>query len=60
MVSEASLPDDYPQLLEQLKAQVRASRASAHRVVDTELLQLYWTIGNAILNGSRGRGGARR
>lgn len=49
MRSELTLPDDYPQLLDTLKAAVRSSQARAHRVVNTELLRLYWTIGRTIL-----------
>ena len=45
-----SLPDDYPEVLERLKEQVRAARAVAHRTVNTELLRLYWTIGTVILD----------
>ena len=44
-----ALPDGYPDLLEQLKRTVAASRWHAQRVVNTELLQLYWRLGNAVL-----------
>lgn len=44
------LPDDYQNLLAQLKDEVRTARVRAHRVVNTELLRLYWTIGRAILD----------
>ena len=39
----------YAALLTSLKAEVRSAQLRAHRVVNTELLTLYWTIGRAIL-----------
>jgi predicted nuclease of restriction endonuclease-like (RecB) superfamily len=42
------LPPDYAILLADLKAQVRSAQLCAHRVVNTELLGLYWRIGDAI------------
>lgn len=42
------LPEDYPQLLDHLKDRVRHARVRASRVVDTELLLLYWDLGDAI------------
>lgn len=46
--SDAVMPTGYPDLLEQLKTQVRGARLRASRVVNTELLILYWDLGNAI------------
>lgn len=46
----ADLPDSYATVLASLKSEVRAARLRAHRVVNTELLVLYWTIGRAILD----------
>ncbi|MDQ2850847.1 MAG: PDDEXK nuclease domain-containing protein [Actinomycetota bacterium] len=46
----ADLPDSYAAVLASLKSEVRAARLRAHRVVNTELLVLYWTIGRAILD----------
>lgn len=43
------LPGDYARVLASLKSEVRAAQLRAHRVVNTELLLLYWTIGSAIL-----------
>jgi predicted nuclease of restriction endonuclease-like (RecB) superfamily len=43
------LPDDYADGLAQLTREVRQARVRAHRVVNTELVRLYWTIGNTIL-----------
>ena len=43
-----TLPPDYAILLADLKAQVRSAQLRAHRVVNTELLGLYWRIGDAI------------
>jgi len=39
-----AVPEGYPQLLEQLKTQVRQARIRASRVVNTELLTLYWDL----------------
>lgn len=44
----AALPDDYLEFLDQLKNQVRHARLRATRVVNTELLLLYWDLGRAI------------
>jgi predicted nuclease of restriction endonuclease-like (RecB) superfamily len=43
------LPDDYADVLAELTREVRQARVRAHRVVNTELVRLYWTIGNTIL-----------
>jgi predicted nuclease of restriction endonuclease-like (RecB) superfamily len=43
------LPSDYPLVLEDLKSRVRAARLTAHRRVNTELIKLYWSIGNTVL-----------
>ena len=45
---ELTLPPDYPALLADLKARVRAAQHRAHRAVNTEMLTLYWQIGDAI------------
>lgn len=42
------LPGTYPQLLADLKAQIRSAQLRAHRAVNTELLVLHWNIGNTI------------
>ncbi|WP_094275944.1 PDDEXK nuclease domain-containing protein [Rhodococcus sp. OK302] len=49
MNAPAELPDDYLQLLDRLKSQVRQARIRATRIVNTELLTLYWEIGHAIV-----------
>ncbi|HEY3514611.1 MAG TPA: PDDEXK nuclease domain-containing protein [Kribbella sp.] len=43
-------PAEYGELLARLKDEVRAAQLRAHRTVNTELLELYWTIGQAILD----------
>jgi predicted nuclease of restriction endonuclease-like (RecB) superfamily len=54
------LPVGYGELLTQLKAEVRSARLRATRVVNTALLELYWTIGRAILDRQASEGwGAR-
>ena len=45
---DLTLPPDYAALLADLKNQVRAAQLRAHRVVNTDLLTLYWRIGDAI------------
>ncbi|MFC0628122.1 PDDEXK nuclease domain-containing protein [Kribbella deserti] len=53
-------PDCYGEILDHLKAQVRAAQLRAHRIVNTELLGLYWTIGRTILERQAAEGwGAR-
>jgi predicted nuclease of restriction endonuclease-like (RecB) superfamily len=42
-------PDSYGQVLERLKAEVRAAQLRAHCLVNTELLILYLAIGKAIV-----------
>jgi len=44
------LPDDYPQVLEAAKTTVRAARARALRLVNNELVELYWSLGKLILD----------
>ncbi|WP_433015939.1 hypothetical protein [Kribbella sp. CA-294648] len=38
-------PAEYGELLARLKNEVRAPQLRAHRTVNTDLLELYWTIG---------------
>ena len=45
---ELVLPPDSPALLADLKAWVRAAQHRAHRVINAEMLTLYWQIGDAI------------
>ena len=46
---EIVLPGDYQDLLKALKERVRNSRAQALRTVNTQLIELYWSIGRDIL-----------
>ncbi|MCW2135414.1 MULTISPECIES: PDDEXK nuclease domain-containing protein [Crystallibacter] len=46
---EIALPDDYQDLLGLLKERVRSIRAQALRTVNTQLIELYWSIGRDIL-----------
>jgi len=55
-----ALPDGYADLLEQLKRAVAAARWQAQRVVNTELLRLYWRLGNAVLERQREEGWGTR
>lgn len=43
------LPADYGAVLNDLKRQVRAAQLTAQRRVNTELIRLYWSIGDTIL-----------
>ena len=43
------LPDGYDQTLVALKVRVRDARLRAQRTVNTELIELYWSIGREIL-----------
>jgi predicted nuclease of restriction endonuclease-like (RecB) superfamily len=47
---EVELPPGYPELLDELKRAVGEARWRAQRVVNTELLALYWRIGHTILD----------
>ncbi len=58
--SAPALPDGYADLLEQLKHTVAAARWQAQRVVNTELLRLYWRLGNAVLERQREEGWGTR
>lgn len=49
-VNRTPLPTSYGRLLGRLKEAVRTAQLRAHRVVNTELLTLYWTIGRTILD----------
>ncbi|EMY32791.1 hypothetical protein D477_018324 [Arthrobacter crystallopoietes BAB-32] len=46
---DVALPDDYQDLLTVLKERVRSTRAHALRTVNTQLIELYWSIGRDIL-----------
>lgn len=46
---DLSLPTGYTDLLGELKIRVRAARTSALRTVNTQLIDLYWSIGRTIL-----------
>ncbi|MBX9152285.1 DUF1016 N-terminal domain-containing protein, partial [Rhodococcus qingshengii] len=56
MNAPAELPADYAQLLDHLKSHVRQARVRATRIVNTELLSLYWDIGNAIVQRQEAEG----
>ena len=46
---EQALPDDYPELLADIKSRVSTARARAMTAVNSELICLYWEIGQQIL-----------
>lgn len=49
-------PGDYGELLEQVKQQVRHARVQAARTVNTELIALYWQVGELILQRQSAQG----
>lgn len=49
-------PDGYGELLASLKARVRATQVRAARAANTEVLRLYWSIGQDILDRQRTAG----
>ena len=49
MARKTNIPDDYPQLLEQLKREIASARTRASLAVNRELVLLYWRIGREIL-----------
>ncbi|MGI8682718.1 MAG: PDDEXK nuclease domain-containing protein [Mycobacteriales bacterium] len=57
---DRSLPDGYPELLQDLKRTVAAARWRAQRVVNTDLLLLYWQLGDAVLQRQRTEGWGTR
>ena len=48
--NDIDVPADYLTVLEAIKDDVRTARRRALRVVNTELLELYWRIGRTILD----------
>ncbi|MFJ5699978.1 YhcG family protein [Arthrobacter sp. NPDC093139] len=46
---DLALPSGYNELLGELKGQVRVARIQALRTVNTQLIELYWSIGKTIL-----------
>ncbi|WP_154796250.1 PDDEXK nuclease domain-containing protein [Occultella kanbiaonis] len=59
MTEDRNLPDDYPRLLEDLKRTVAEARWRAQRVVNTELVGLYWRLGRTILERQQAVGWGR-
>jgi predicted nuclease of restriction endonuclease-like (RecB) superfamily len=49
-------PDDYPELLAELKTRIAAARTRAALAVNSELIKLYWEIGRDILDRDRREG----
>jgi hypothetical protein len=46
---DIALPTGYTDLLGELKTRVRAARRTALRTVNTQLIELHWSIGKTIL-----------
>ena len=55
---ELALPDDYPRVLADLKAQIRSAQWTAARVVNTQVIELYWAIERPSWTGRTLRAGA--
>ena len=51
-----ALPDGYPELLGTLKRRVRDAQGRAQRTVNTQLIELYWSIGRSILSEQENQG----
>ena len=45
---DLDLPSNYGRLVEDLKNRVRQARLTAQRRVNTQLIELYWSIGQAV------------
>ena len=60
MTDVLPLPTDYASVLTALKQQVRTAQLTAQRRVNTQLVELYWSIGHVILErqADEGWGGA--
>lgn len=56
VLSTTPLPDDYVATLERIKAEVRSARLRAHVAVNTELVRLYWHIGQVIVERQQAAG----
>ncbi len=50
------IPDNYHQIISNLKERIRLARLKAATLVNTELLQVYWEIGSAILQQQKEEG----
>ena len=48
-MADLTIPNDYSIVLSDLKKQVRAAQVRAMRSVNPELVRLYWSIGNTVL-----------
>jgi len=57
---DLALPAGYNELLEDLKHAVAQARWQSRRVVNTELLRLYWQLGDAVLQRQRTEGWGTR
>lgn len=49
-MTKEKLPSNYPNFLAAVKARIRSSQYAALRRVNAELIQLYWEIGELIVN----------
>lgn len=58
--SAVAYPAGYAELLATVKDRVRTARVRAHRAANTELLTLYWSIGQAILDRQQDEGWGTR
>src|ERR1041384_877595 len=58
-LSAAGLPEDYTNLLAEIKTHIRTAQIKAALAVNRELLQLYWDIGGLIVKRQREEGWGR-
>ena len=59
-IPEPAIPVGYGELFEQVKSEVQAARVRAARVVNVEVIDLYWRIGRLILNRRNSEGWGSR
>ena len=53
---DLDLPSNYGRLVEDLKDRVRRAQVTAQRRVNTQLIELYWSIGQAVREESARQG----
>ncbi|HZM66598.1 MAG TPA: PDDEXK nuclease domain-containing protein [Nakamurella sp.] len=59
-IPEPAIPVGYGELFEQVKSEVQAARVRAARVVNVEVIDLYWRIGRLILDRRNSEGWGSR
>jgi len=60
MQKESNTPTNYPQFLVEIKARIHKSRYEAAKIVNQEIIQLYWDIGRLITKNNKYLAGENR